>query len=139
MNYQEFRNTYKALLKASPEVSNLYQDDQDATPYTLTIEHYEKRGSRWKLIDTDTRPIGFIHYCNTVDPNASAFMRSLGGWERTTRTYTRKGYLPTECISINPDRTKKTIRRIKFESMELPTAADLITEAGENTKEAKIA
>lgn len=43
-------------------------------------------------------------------------MRNLGGYERTNKAYTKYGYIPTEQISISPDRTKKTIFYFSFEN-----------------------
>jgi hypothetical protein len=108
------QTTYKRLFKTYPQVTNLWRDDENEKPITAIIEHYEKHGSRWILTDSETEKVNHIFYYNTVDPNASAFFRNLGGYERTTCSYTRAGYIPTECISISPDRENKTVRKFVF-------------------------
>lgn len=113
MNYNEFRTTYKNLLKYAPDVSSLYTD-KPKKEITAVIRHFEKRGSRWIEVEKEEKKVDFVFYCNTVDPNASAFFRNLGGYERTIKTYTKKGFIPTECNSINPSRTKKTTRNFYF-------------------------
>lgn len=114
MTYAEARQTYKKLFKTYPDTTNLWSDNESERPITCTIEHFEKRGSRWILTESETKQYNHIFYWNTVDPNASAFFRNLGGYERTICTYTKSGYLPTECISISPDRTMKTVRTFRF-------------------------
>lgn len=113
MTYTEFKNTYKKLIKYAPDVTSLYTDDPKKD-ITLVVTRYEKRGSRWIEVEKETEAINFVWYCNAVDPNASAFMRSLGGWEKTTKSYTKKGFIPVENISISPDRTAKIVRNYSF-------------------------
>ena len=114
MTYQEIKKTYPRLFKAYPDTINLYTDDEDKKPITYTLKHYEKRGSRWQLVDEETKQINYIFYYNAIDPAASAFMRNLGGYERTEKAYTRAGLVPIRNTSISPDRTKKTVREYKF-------------------------
>lgn len=114
MKYSEARETYKTLFKSYPEVTNLWSEDEDKKEITCTIKHYQKKGSRWIETESKTEQINYIFYWNTVDPRASRFMRNLGGYERTTLNYTKKGYIPVECISISPDRTEKTVRTFTF-------------------------
>ena len=113
MTYTEFKTTYKNLFKYAPEVSNLYTD-KPKKEITAVIKHFEKKGSRWIETESEEKKVDFIFYCNTVDPNAANFFRGLGGYEKTTKAYTKKGFIPVECISINPDRTEKTVRSFKF-------------------------
>ena len=114
MTYTEYRNTYKIALKAYPEISNTYNEDEDKKEITETITHYIKVGSRWKETESKTAQINCIYYINSVDPRTSRFFRNLGGYERTETAYTRKGFIPIRCTSISPDRTQKTVREYSF-------------------------
>lgn len=111
MLYKEFTETYKQLLKSFPDVSTLYES-KDAI--NLTTKHFKKIGRRWQLMDEKTEAVDYEHYCNVVDPKAVKFFRSLGGVEQVTKSYTRRGYIPTEVSSTSPDRTTKTVRTFTF-------------------------
>lgn len=113
MTYFEYKATYKELVKEYPDITGLYREEPENT-ILCTIEHYTKRGGRWVLSERIEKMIDFIFYSNTVDPRASRFMRGLGGFEKTTKAYTRAGLVPIECTSISPDRTEKTVRKFKF-------------------------
>lgn len=114
MNYQEARETYKELFKTYPEVSGVWTPTEDEKTIEYTCTHYEKRGARWAEVESERTACNYVTYYNVVDPRASRFMRNLGGYERTTCNYTKRGYIPTECVSISPDRTEKTVRTFKF-------------------------
>ena len=114
MNYQEARETYKELFKTYPEVSGVWTPTEDEKAIEYTCTHYEKRGARWHETERKRTACNYVTYYNVVDPRASRFMRNLGGYERTTCNYTKRGYIPTECVSISPDRTAKTVRTFKF-------------------------
>lgn len=109
MTYQEFRNTYKNLLKKYPEISNLFGDGYKIT---LTKIEYYKIGSQWKEKERNSKQVPFEHYCNVFD--AVWFFKNLGGYERTEKGYTIAGYLPTEQTSISPDRTQKSVYKFTF-------------------------
>ena len=104
MTYQEFRNTYKNLLKKHCEISNLFE-----AGYIIEMEktEYLKIGSKWKENAKITKEVDYIHYCNVFD--SVYFFKNLGGYERTIKGYTFAGYIPIEQISISPDKTKKSV------------------------------
>ena len=104
MTYQEFRNTYKNLLKKHQDVSNLFEAGYIIE---MTKTEYIKIGSRWKETNKTIKNVDYEHYCNVFD--AVQFFRNLGGYERTEKRYTIAGYIPTEQISISPDKTKKSV------------------------------
>ena len=114
MNYSEAKQTYKRLFAKYPEVTSLWRPTTTENNITLTVEEYEKRGARWILTDSTTEKINYTFYYNTVDPNASDFFKNLGGYERTTCAYTRAGFIPVQCVSINPSRDRKTVRKFDF-------------------------
>ena len=80
MTYQEFRNTYKNLLKKHCEISNLFE-----AGYIIEMEktEYLKIGSKWKENAKITKEVDYIHYCNVFD--AVYFFKNLGGYERTIK------------------------------------------------------
>ena len=108
MTYQEFRETYKSVIKKFPETPYLFGN----TNITKVKIEYEKRGSRWKQVKTETAIVDYVHYFNVFD--AIWFFRNLGGYERTEMAYTTQGYIPIRQISISPDRTRKIVYEFKF-------------------------
>lgn len=108
MTYENLRTTYKWLKKNYPEVSGVLNEEG-----TVTKETYYKVGSRWKLDKTETEHFNDQYYMNTFD--AVPFFRRLGGYERVTCQYTTLGYIPTEVVSISPDKTTKIVRKFRFE------------------------
>lgn len=114
MNYQEYRTTYKEAIKAYPEITGLYTENEDEKPIFCTCTNYEKRGTKWVEVERTTENINFIFYSNIVDPAAIRFFRNLGGIERITKSYTKRGYLPIEVSSTSPDREHKTVRSFSF-------------------------
>lgn len=114
LNYQETKKEYNELFKKYPNVGDVWTGNEDEKTIDYTIKNYVKNGSRWTLTEEKHEKINYINYYNVVDPRAARFFRSLGGYDKTTCSYTRKGYLPVECVSINPDRTYKTVRSFKF-------------------------
>lgn len=110
MTYTEFKNTYKALLKSAPNVSNVY----NVNDIKAKITHYTKKGSRWIVADEEQKIVDYEFYCNTADPGWSRLMRSLGGYEKTERNYTKCGFLPIRFTSISPTKDTKTVREFTF-------------------------
>jgi hypothetical protein len=101
------------MIKTYPGTSDMYRENMNAeTIGSVVIRNYEKRGSRWSEIDSMTEEVTPAYYCNTVD--AVPFFRNLGGSERVTMNYTKRGYIPVEISSISPDRQKKSVRRFYF-------------------------
>lgn len=107
MTYKEFKSTYKWLVKHYPETTNLYSETLDEIIGTAKTERFKKFGSRWVKTEEKTSAITAEYYCNTID--AVWFFRNLGGSERVTMNYTKKGYLPIKVNSINPSRDEKTV------------------------------
>ena len=114
MTYTEARKTYAALFSAHNDVSTVWKEDETDRNIICITERYVKHGSRWKQTESTTESVNYVYYFNTVDPRAVEFFRNLGGYERTICTYTKRGHIPTKIISINPDRTAKTVRIFKF-------------------------
>ncbi len=106
MTYQDFRNTYKNLLKKYCWISNIFEAGYIIE---MTETRYKKIGSRWKETESNTKNVDYEIYCNVFD--AVQFFRNLGGYEKVTCGYTIAGYIPTENISISPDRTTKVTRK----------------------------
>lgn len=109
MTWEQFKKTYKDTLKKYPDIGDLYGRNYTIT---LTTENYEKQGSRWTLVDSETQTIPFEYYMNAID--ASPFFKNLGGKESISKSYTIAGYIPVEIRSTSPDGRQKTIRKYKF-------------------------
>ena len=114
LSYQETKKEYKELFKKYPNVGDVWTGNEDEKTIDYTIKNYVKSGSRWTLTEEKHETINYIHFYNVVDPRATRFFRNLGGYDVTKCAYTCKGFLPVEVISINPDRTYKTVRTFKF-------------------------
>lgn len=96
MNYTEFRETYKKLLKASPDVSSLYTGKEtEPKNIEFTSIYFKKSGSRWVETEHTQKMIDCFSYCNMVDPAAIQFFKGLGGYEKVTKGYTKRG-----CLSV---------------------------------------
>ena len=110
MTYAEFYKQYKWATKNYPGISSLlcWYDEKKITEKK---ERYEKRGSRWVLVETEEEKITAEYYFNCLE--AVPFFRRMGS-ERVTLNYTRAGYVPTEISSISPDRETKIKRTYTF-------------------------
>jgi len=114
MTYTEFRNTYKALLKKYPEISELY-GTENRYKIMETKTEYNKVGSRWKETEKTEKETTIEFYCNVFD--AVPFFKNLGGYERVEMEYTIAGYIPIISTSISPDRGKKVVRKYTIERL----------------------
>ena len=85
--------------------------------YELTTKTYERTesGKNWrtKPYKTEITTIDQETYNNIFSKETQRFFRSLGGYEKATKTYTTAGYIVTSLTSISPDRTTKIVRTIK--------------------------
>ena len=85
--------------------------------YELTTKTYERTesGKSWKSNPTETEitTIDQKEYNNIFSKETQAFFRSLGGYERASKSYTNAGYIVTKLTSISPDKTTKIVRTVK--------------------------
>ena len=85
--------------------------------YELTTKTYERTesGKNWKTkaSKVEITTIDQKTYNNIFSKETQVFFRSLGGYERATKSYTTAGYIVTNLISISPDKTTKTVRTVK--------------------------
>ena len=109
MTYKEFKKVYKWLIKQAPEVTSLYGRDETISHTETT---YIKRGGRWHETETKKTEVNTEFYLNTFE--AVPFFRNLGGYERITKAYTKRGLIPVEVVSISPDKNTKIVRTFKF-------------------------
>ena len=107
--YSEFKNVYKWIIAKYPRIDGLYSAEGEIE---TTTTYYTKSGSTWKKTATADGRHSYAEYINILD--FIPFMRKMGGYERITCSYTKRGFLPVELISINPERTQKTVRRFYF-------------------------
>ena len=83
----------------------------------MTRKTYEiKKGTStvWCLVDTEVSFITEEQYRNVTDKKTQQWFRRLGGSEYASNGYTCQGYLVTELISKNPDRSVKKVRSFNF-------------------------
>ena len=81
----------------------------------LTTEHYKKNPNTkttYILEDAYEYEITKEQYNNIV--NSASFFRRLGGTVTQQREYTCNGYNVTKDTATSPDKTSKTVRKIKF-------------------------
>ncbi len=109
MNYLETKATYKELFKAYPDVCDVYEK-----PVIMTVIEYVKDGNKWQEVSRTTREVTHINYYNVVDPRAVRFFKGLGGIEKVTKAYTKRGLIPVKVESTSPERTRKTVREFTF-------------------------
>ena len=110
MTYQEFRREYGAILKKYPDLSSGFGSGNYT--YMMTKDEYEKVGSRWTLVDSETEQVSFEEYMNVI--SAGPFFSNLGGRERITKSYTKLGLVPVEVNSISPDGMQKYVWKFKI-------------------------
>lgn len=113
MTYKEFKQTYSYLSKEYPDASCFLADDKwNEDIITLKKTKYEKRGSRWHMVDEETESVCGRYYCNAVD--AVPWFRNLGGKEVVSTRYTKYGKIPYLIHSISPDRKEKYVFEYNF-------------------------
>lgn len=110
MTYKDFKETYKWIIKNSPDVTSLYGITEKCI--TKVETRYTRHGNKWVEVETTTEIITPEYYLNTVD--AVPFFRNLGGYERLVKNYTKYGYIPIEIHSTRPDGMEKVKRTFKF-------------------------
>ena len=85
--------------------------------YELTTKTYGRTesGKNWrtKPYETEITTIDQETYNNIFSKESQRFFRSLGGYEKATKSYTTVGYIVINLVSISPDRTTKIVRSIK--------------------------
>lgn len=110
MTYKDFKETYKWIIKNSPDVTALYGITKKCI--TITETRYTRHGNKWVEVETKKEVVTPEYYLNTVD--AVPFFRNLGGYERLVKNYTKYGFLPVEVHSTRPDGMEKVKRTFKF-------------------------
>ncbi len=110
MTYNEFKNTYKWIIKQAPDITALY--GRDDVNIEMITTNYKKVGTKWTETGTTSENITVTFYFNVFD--AVPFFRNLGGYERIIKAYTKYGLIPVENVSISPDKKEKVVRTFKF-------------------------
>ena len=77
----------------------------------LTRTEYRKQANKWELVEQDKQEVDYDIYLNIIDRR---FFKALGGIERSSRSYTPRGYRVTKQTSISPDRNTKIIFEFDF-------------------------
>lgn len=82
----------------------------------LTKEEYRKEGRKnfpKNPLEITVEEITTEEYDNIF--SSINFFKSLGGIERTYKSYTLAGYIPTKLVSTSPNKEIKIVRRISIE------------------------
>lgn len=87
-------------------------DDYKSIKATKT--EYSKVGSRWVMIKKQKMLVSPKEHKRATDEKTLKFFRGMGGYEKNDYGYTFAGYLPTQNISISPDRKTKIVRNYNF-------------------------
>ena len=77
----------------------------------LTRTEYRKQANKWELVEQETKEVNYDFYLNVIDRR---FFKAIGGIERSSRSYTPRGYRVTKQTSISPDRNTKIIFEFDF-------------------------
>lgn len=109
MSYSEVVKTYGKLFRKYPNILSLQSFGGKILEEKTT---YAKRGARWVGVKREEKEVSATYVFNAFD--AVQFFRGLGGYEKVSCGYTKAGYLPNELLSIDPSRTKKTVRKYYF-------------------------
>ena len=85
--------------------------------YELTTKKYGRTesGKNWKSnpSEIEITTINQEEYDNIFSKKTQAFFKGIGGYERTSKSYTTAGYIVTRLTSISPEKTTKIVRTIK--------------------------
>lgn len=90
--------------------------DLEGYKIILTKETYKKEGRKnfpKNPLEVTTEEITTEEY-DKIFPSGD-FFKSLGGIERTYKSYTLAGYIPTKLVSVSPNKEIKIVRRISVE------------------------
>ncbi|MFQ9298950.1 MAG: hypothetical protein ACLR4X_11200 [Clostridia bacterium] len=90
--------------------------DLEGYKIILTKETYKKEGRKnfpKNPLEVTTEEITTEEYDKIF--SSGDFFKSLGGVERSYKSYTLAGYIPTRLVSISPNRETKITRRISIE------------------------
>lgn len=82
----------------------------------LTKEEYRKEGRKnfpKNPLEVTTEEITTEEYDKIF--SSGDFFKSLEGIERTYKSYTLAGYIPTKLVSVSPNKEIKIVRRISVE------------------------
>lgn len=77
----------------------------------VTRTEHRKQANKWELVEQETRKVDYEFYLNVIDRR---FFKALGGIERSTRSYTPRGYRVTKQTSISPDKSTKIVFEFDF-------------------------
>lgn len=104
------------------EYYGVRENERDTFERLYKIELTETRFSRtqsgksWKK-NPDSEQVTEIQFDNYFNYLSSVeFFKNLGGSERVTKGYTPAGYIATNLVSINPEKSEKVIRHFKIKN-----------------------
>jgi len=81
-----------------------------------TIKQVKKEGTAtvWLEESKTVESVTLDQHDKATNEDTVKWFRRLGGSESVTKNYTYEGYVVTDLVSTNPDKTKRTIRNYKF-------------------------
>ena len=83
---------------------------------TLAIKVYQtKPESAWEVESIEEMTLTRDQYLNVASKTTRNFFKGLNSTQKSIESQTRYGYIPTEIVSISPDKSKKVTYEIFFD------------------------
>ena len=94
------------------DTSKLPEEGQIA----LAVKVYQiKTDSAWEVESIEELTLNRDQYLNIASKITRSFFKELNSTQKSVETQTRYGYIPTEIVSISPNKSKKVTYEIFFD------------------------
>lgn len=74
-----------------------------------------KDGSAWVVSSIEEKTLTRTQYLNIASKATRNFFKGINSTQKTVESQTKYGYIPTEIVSISPDKSKKVTYEIFFD------------------------
>lgn len=94
------------------DTSKLPEEGQIA----LAVKVYQtKTDSAWEVESIEEMTLTRDQYLNVASKSTRNFFKGLNSTQKSIESQTKYGYIPTEIVSISPDKAKKVTYEIFFD------------------------
>ena len=94
------------------DTSKLPEEGQIA----LAVKVYQtKTDSAWEVESIEEMTLNRDQYLNVASKTTRNFFKGINSTQKSVESQTRYGYIPTEIVSISPDKSKKVTYEIFFD------------------------